>query len=525
MSSRLSRLESVLEDSGVAAMLEAAIPTAGPPRQLGTHSVLVGILLSISTAKVAHLASAYRALCDLPIPDQIRLGVARHSRNGLKIATYRQFEHSFSQMMAPVDPSPVPSFRGVAPTGRAQYLAERRKGIESACKQAMLFALTDALLEASIPEKDRSRRCLAVDWTDHETWARPKDKAGCQLSADPDAAWRHAKRNAPGAKDGLFFGYYAQVAVMAPEEGSKGDSEFICRVVLKSASVEPADEMAGLLERMAGTGAGPSDVLADCGYSFKTGFSSRLRRIGADPVMDLHPFDRGPKGTFEGAVCANGSLYCPAVPEPLLSLGPLVRGASAQVVEAHDRSCAELEHYRFAPLNRPDRDGYERVMCPASAGKLRCPLVETSLTLSFSRPSIAKPPLLAPRCCRQASITVPPNVNDKTRQKHPYPSPTHRRSYARRTAAERAYARLADPAGEGVRRGWCRLFGTAKNALMYSLAAVAHNIRISESRERQDRAEARRAAYGTSGHSGRHRRHDPGPPSEAPVSDDPAVPG
>jgi hypothetical protein len=145
--------------------------------------------------------------------------------------------------------------------------------------------------------------------------------------------------------------------------------------------------------------------------------------------------------------------------------------------------------------------------------------------LSFSRPSIAKPPLLAPRCCRQASITVPPNVNDKTRQKHPYPSPTHRRSYARRTAAERAYARLADPAGEGVRRGWCRLFGTAKNALMYSLAAVAHNIRISESRERQDRAEARRAAYGTSGHSGRHRRHDPGPPSEAPVSDDPAVPG
>src|ERR1019366_1250921 len=107
-----------------------------------------------------------------------------------------------------------------------------------------------------------------------------------------------------------------------------------------------------------------------------------------------------------------------------------------------------------------------------------------------------------------------------------YPSPTHRRSYARRTAAERAYARLADPAGEGVRRGWCRLFGTAKNALMYSLAAVIHNIRISESRERQDRAEARRATYGTSGQNRRRRRrHEPERPSEALVSDDPAVPG
>jgi hypothetical protein len=67
LSSRLGCLESVLNDSGVVAMSEAVIPR--PRRQLGVHSVLVGILLSISTAKVAHLASAYRALCELPIAD------------------------------------------------------------------------------------------------------------------------------------------------------------------------------------------------------------------------------------------------------------------------------------------------------------------------------------------------------------------------------------------------------------------------------------------------------------------------
>jgi hypothetical protein len=516
----------VLIDSGVAEMLEKALPTGGPRRQLGAHTVLVGILLSITTSKVAHLASAYRALCDLPISDQLRLGVARHAQNGLETASYRQLEHSFSQMMAPIDPSPVPSFRGVAPTGRAEHLAKRRKEVEPAVKEAMLVALTDALMEASVPEPERQRRCLAVDWTDHETWARPKDQHSGQISADPGAAWGHAKRNAPGAKDGLFFGYYAQVVVMAPEEGSKGDPEFIWRVVLKSASVEPAEEMARQLERIAGTGAGPSDVLADCGYSFKTGFAARLRRIGAEPVMDLHPFDRGPKGTFEGAVCANGSLYCPAVPDRLLSLGPLERGAATRVVLDHDRSCGELDRYRFAPLQGPDEDGYERVLCPAAAGKLRCPLVESSLTLSFARPSVTDPPSLPPRCCRQRSITVPPNVNDKTRQKHPYPSPRHRRSYARRTTAERAYARLADPAGEGVRRGWCRLFGTAKNALMYTLAAVAQNVRIEESRQRQEAAEARRAAYGESGQRRRRRRrHEPSPPSEPLLSDGPAVPG
>ena len=36
---------------------------------------------------------------------------------------------------------------------------------------------------------------------------------------DPDASWGHAKRNAPGAKDHLFFGYYAQVATMVHDEG------------------------------------------------------------------------------------------------------------------------------------------------------------------------------------------------------------------------------------------------------------------------------------------------------------------
>jgi hypothetical protein len=173
----------------------------------------------------------------------------------------------------------------------------------------MLIGLIDALLEASVPKAQKRHRCLAVDWTDHESWARPRDKLSQEISADPDAAWGHAKRNAPGAKDALFWGYYAQVAVIAPKEGEDGNLELISRVVVKSAGIEPADEMAELLERMASSGKGPSDVLADCGYSFKNGFSRRLRSIGAEPVMDLHPFDRGPKGTFEGAICANGSLY------------------------------------------------------------------------------------------------------------------------------------------------------------------------------------------------------------------------
>ena len=52
------------------------------------------------------------------------------------------------------------------------------------------------------------------------TWSRPSSKT-TPTAQRPDASWGHAKRNAPGAKDFLFFGYYAQVATMVDDEGAQ----------------------------------------------------------------------------------------------------------------------------------------------------------------------------------------------------------------------------------------------------------------------------------------------------------------
>jgi hypothetical protein len=67
------------------------------------------------------------------------------------------------------------------------------------------------------------------------------------------------------------------------------------------------------------------------------------------------------------------------------------------------------------------------------------------MMLGYDRPQVQNPPQHPPVCCTQKTITVPPSVNPKTAQKHDYPSPQHRRSYNRRTTAERAYATLGDP--------------------------------------------------------------------------------
>ena len=76
---------------------------------------------------------------------------------------------------------------------------------------------------------------------------------------------------------------------------------------------------------------------------------SLLRRAaGAALVQDLHPHDRGPRGTHEGAVISNGSLYCPAAPRALLETGPLARAATRDQAAAHDARTAELAPWRTA---------------------------------------------------------------------------------------------------------------------------------------------------------------------------------
>ena len=81
-------------------------------------------------------------------------------------------------------------------------------------------------------------------------------------------------------------------------------------------------------------------------------------------------------------------------------------------------------------------------------GKIRCPLRPASMTLDRDRPEILQPPEHPQACCTQQTITVPPDVLAKTAQKHDYPSAAWRRSYARRTGAERGFATAKDPASQ-----------------------------------------------------------------------------
>jgi len=118
------------------------------------------------------------------------------------------------------------------------------------------------------------------------------------------------------------------------------------------------------------------------------------------------------------------------------------------------------------------------------------------MTLDRGRPEILTPPEHPQACCAQQAITVPPEVNAKTAQKHDYPSAAHRRSYARRTGAERGFATTKDPATSDITRGWCRLMGLAPLMLVTTTLLIVRNQRILHAWNARQEENARRAAKG-----------------------------
>jgi hypothetical protein len=128
------------------------------------------------------------------------------------------------------------------------------------------------------------------------------------------------------------------------------------------------------------------------------------------------------------------------------------------------------------------------------------------MTLDRGRPEILSPPEHPPACCTQQTITAGPDIAAKTRQKHDYPSPAWRRSYNRRTAAERSFSTIKDPATTSIARGWIRLTGLAPVMLWTACLLVVRNQRILNAYQARQDDNNRRAAAGLPPRTRKKRR-------------------
>ena len=441
--------------------------------RLRVRTLLAGMLLTQADQRPAHLTRLRDALTALPEPDQARLGVIEDWKTGPHLLTYRQTERTF----------------GLAAGALAKDAPD---GLPS----ATLAVICDDLLEASIPgEHKHASTAPGGGLVDVETFSapvprhqrlrRPRGLLGTPLRRRPRTGQRAVLRL-----------LRLERATMVRQEHGPAAPELARRMTLTSCRRDPVPAFVPVLTAMPAAGIPLGDILADSGYAHRDAdaWALPLRAAGADLVQDLHPHDRGPRGTHQGAIISNGNLYCPATPRPLLELTPLARDATPEQADAHDQQTAETARYKLGGITSDDADGYHRVACPAAMGKIRCPLRPASMTLDRNRPEILTPPEHPPACCQQQTITVPPDVAAKTRQKHDYPSKPHRKSYARRTGAERTFSTAKDPATNNITHGWTRLMGLTPLTLWLACLLVVRNQRILIAWDARQADNARRAA-------------------------------
>ena len=301
MSIPLARIEEIIDASGVAPRIEALLPIGVRHRQLRVRTLLAGMLLCQADHRPAHLTRVRDALTALPPADQARLGVLENWKAGPHLLTYRQTERTFGLV--------------------ADALA---KDAPDGLPSQTLAVICDDLLEASIPDEHKhASTALAVDWTDVETFSRPPPR-GTSDCADPEASWGHRSGGGPGQDSELFFGYYASAGTMMREEHGPPVAELARRMTVSSCHTDPARALVPVLTAMPASGIPLGDILADSGYAHRDAdaWAIPLRLAGAQLVQDLHPSDRGPKGTHDGAIIANGNLYCPMPPPPAARARP-----------------------------------------------------------------------------------------------------------------------------------------------------------------------------------------------------------
>ena len=338
----------IIDASGVAPRIEAALPTGVRRRQLSARTLLAGMCLAHADHRPAHLTRVHQALISLPGDDQRRPGVTAGWKHGPHLLTYRQTEYTFG-LVADAAGTDVPD--GL-PSGPLQ-------------------GICDALLEASVPGQFKgASTSLAVDWTDLDSFSRPPPR-GTRDCADPEASRGHRKNNLLRAQDELFYGYYLSAGIMMPEENGPAVPELARRATCR------ADPSAPSPQRPAPESLG--DIL-------DTGTPPR-RRL----AIPLAP---------------------PQLPGPTRCRPATATPGQAT---AHDGKTAELARHKLGRLTADDTDGYHRVQCPAAMSKIRCPLRPGSLTLDRDRPEILIPPEHPQACCTQQTITVPADVNAKTR--------------------------------------------------------------------------------------------------------------
>ena len=393
-----------------------------------------------------------------------------------------------------MDPSALPKNRRLS----EQDLAVRTRKMTPAQIQAArgrLEAFINSLIEASVSVLTDEERaafdgCTGLDATPVPLFSRGPSKRTGLCASDPDGGWYvregdHREREDDKGKPlrKIAWALEATIAATARPPGAPpGCPNLAIGLAIARPGEDPGGTGARVLTSAAARGHKPGWLGYDRAYTqaLPGRFHLPARALGYKPVMDYRADQLGIQANTGGALLAEGSWYCPALPEPLITATTRLRD-HAITRDLYDQQITARCPYQLKRKDGPDADGYQRPSCPAAGHHpgLICPLRQASLTPRDGRPKVLQPPPEPPRLCTQTAITIAPDVGARYRQDLPYGSPAWHARYAalRNTieglngyAKDTAHQALAQPARRRVR-------GIAAQSIFTALLLMAANIR------------------------------------------------
>ena len=410
----------LIDRSGKAPVIEAALAhRSGRRRPLPVRAVLTALLCLALDDRPLFLTDATRLLFGrLPETSRIMLGVTgtATTQRAFK-AAYRRVRYCFHAILSVADPSALPKNRRLT----AGELKDRIKPMtpdRATAARDRLEALVNALLEASVSVLTQDERAASgggtgLDATPVPLFSRGPSRRAGLCASDPDGGWYvregdHREREDDKGKPLRKLAWALEATIAATARPP--DAEPACpNLAIGLALTRPGEDPGGTGARVLASAAARGHKTGWLGYdractqALPERFHLRARALGYSPVMDYRADQLGIQASTGGALLVEGTWYCPALPEPLITATTRLRD-HAITSGLYDQQIAARACYQLKRKDGPDADGYQRLTCPALGRHpgLICPLRQ-DLALTPRRP-----PQGAPAAARTAE-TVPPD--------------------------------------------------------------------------------------------------------------------
>ncbi|MFD0200062.1 MULTISPECIES: hypothetical protein [Saccharothrix] len=482
---------------------------AGRPRTITIEALLVGLLLVAVVDRNVLLTRVNLMLHHrISARSRDRLGVVRRPLTADSLeASYAVVRRLFHTMVAVFDDSPNPKNRRLTEAELAARLTpipddeqadrrRRRNWVGNRLLAPSLTGLMDVL--RAYPATGS-----CIDATPIRTHARKPSRSTGTTSADPDAGLYlrtatekatpvdqpSGSKAAPRARKNIvkeLFGYEATLLVNGsthPVEDRIAPPVVVGGYTLERPGHRPGGAAVDVLRQAVGNGWPVGLLAADRAYnnSDPDTFQLPALALGFGLLFDYRDDQLGVQAEHDGAIQVEGRWHCPHMPTGLVDATKDFRAERTDEATWRLRMAARRA-YELRPKANPDREGHQRMLCPAAGDSptVRCPLKKPSMQFT-AKPTVVPEagPVAPPAICRQQSVTVPPEAGAKHGQAVPYATPKWSNAYhTLRNGVEGTNGYLKDPTNINLESsGTRRVRGIAAVSFLVGFQLAASNLR------------------------------------------------